>query len=251
MKLGNLIFAFSFLLLISCSTPKDNISKPLTKAQTLLNETLNAHGGKRYHNANYEFTFRGNVYTFKHNHSDFEYSVLKKSNDEETLDQLKNQTFTRMVNKEVVSLSEKDQDRYSNSLNSVIYFATLPYKLQDPAVNLEHKGSTSIKGKNYQILQVSFDEEGGGKDHDDIYFYWINNETKRIDYLAYNFTVNNGGVRFRSAFNTRVVDGIVFQDYVNYKAENGTALDKLPALFEQDQLKKLSLIETEGVRSRN
>ena len=59
--------------------------------------------------------------------------------------------------------------------------------------------------------------------------------------------MNGGGVRFRSAYNSRNVGGIIFQDYVNYKAEMGTPLGDLPKLFEQGRLKELSKIDTENV----
>ena len=159
-----------------------------------------------------------------------------------------NSDFTRMVDGQEIELSDKKKSGYSGSLNSVIYFATLPYKLQDPAVNTAYKGTTTIKGKNYEVLEITFDEEGGGKDHEDVYYYWINQKTKVIDYLAYNFQVNNGGVRFRSAYNSRNVDGIIFQDYINFKAPVGTPLSELPKLFEKEELKQLSVIATESVK---
>ena len=53
------------------------------------------------------------------------------------------------------------------------------------------------------------------------------------------------------AYNTRVIDGITFQDYINYKAAVGTALKDLPALYEKGKLKELSKIETENVVNLN
>jgi hypothetical protein len=38
------------------------------------------------------------------------------------------------------------------------------------------------------------------KDFDDEYMYWIK-DTRKVDYLAYSYHVNDGGVRFRAAFN--------------------------------------------------
>ena len=63
----------------------------------------------------------------------------------------------------------------------------------------------------------------------------------------YKRQVNGGGVRFRAAYNTRTVGGILFQDYVNYKAPVGTPLADLPVLYEKEELKKLSVIATESV----
>ncbi|MEL6989465.1 MAG: DUF6503 family protein, partial [Bacteroidota bacterium] len=118
----------------------------------------------------------------------------------------------------------------------------------DPASNKKYICTTSIQSKAYDVVEITFDEEGGGDDHDDTFYYWINQAEHTIDFLAYNYKVNKGGVRFRSAENRRVVDGIVFQDYINYKAEVGTPLKELPALWESNELKKLSEIKTEAIQ---
>lgn len=222
-------------------------NKALTKADKILLETFEAHGGEKYHTAHYGFVFRNKKYTFQNNHSAYTYTVSYEKDGKKNLNQLSNDGLVRTVDGVKAELSEKVYNGYLSALNSVIYFATLPHKLYDPAVNKFYRGETVIKGKKYDILEITFNEEGGGPDHDDKYYYWINQETRRIDYLAYNYMVNNGGVRFRSAYNPRVVDGILFQDYINYKADVGTPLTDLPALFEQGILKQLSVIETEDV----
>ena len=161
---------------------------------------------------------------------------------------LSNDKFIRSINDVVSNLSDKDVVRYSNTLNSVIYFALLPYRLNDPAVIKTLKGTTSIKGKKYHAVEVRFTEENGGTDYDDVFYYWINTQTNTMDYLAYLFHVNGGGVRFRAAYNPRVIDEIRFQDYENYSAPKETALADLPALYEAGELKLLSKIELEEVK---
>ncbi len=235
----------------SKQSPKEVIEEPkelMTKEKSLLLQTIIAHGGDRYDEAHYQFVFRGKLYTFHNQPDNYEYTVKHNKDRSEIIDDLNNGQLTRTINEVVQELSEKDRNRYAASLNSVIYFATLPHKLSDPAVNLDIVGETTIREKEYDILQVTFDQEGGGKDHDDQFHYWINKSDHTIDYLAYNYKTNNGGVRFRSAYNRRTVDGIIFQDYVNYKADVGTPLADLPTLYEQEELKELSRIETEDVR---
>jgi hypothetical protein len=94
----------------------------------------------------------------------------------------------------------------------------LPYKLQDASVNRKFI-ETTIKDKQYDVgvtlvrtAEVDFDDE---------FHYWINKQTHKVDYLAYSYRTNDGGVRFRTAFNTRVIDGLTFQDYINYEAPIG------------------------------
>jgi hypothetical protein len=235
----------------SCGEKEVGEIKELSKMDQIFEQTLEAHGGDLYETASYEFVFRDKTYTFKNDGSSYHYSVTSQKGDSLIVDELINGEFKRTINNEEQVLTEKDIAKYFEALNSVIYFATLPHKLKDEAVNRDYVGETSIKGKDYHVMKVTFDKEGGGVDFDDNFYYWLNKKTHLIDYLAYNYTVNDGGVRFREAYNTRKVDGIVFQDYVNYKAELGTPLDSLPVLFETGGLKKLSEINTEKVKLLN
>lgn len=232
-------------LLFSCRTSHKS-SKTLSKAEQIIQNTILAHGGDKYDKAHYQFVFRNKTYTFENNGDLYEYTVLAKKDDMVVESTLNNDGLTRTSIGQ--PLTEKNRKAVTGSINSVIYFATLPHKLKDQAVNKRYVGSTRIKGKEYEVVEISFDEKGGGTDHDDIFYYWINKETSLIDYLAYNYQVNGGGVRFRSAYNTRKVGGIIFQDYINYKADVGTPLGDLPQLWEQGQLKELSRIETEAVK---
>ncbi|MFY7671860.1 DUF6503 family protein [Tenacibaculum sp. MEBiC06402] len=246
------------LSVFSCKPEqKESVKKPqekskvteLSKAQKIINNSIEAHGGELYNQASYIFTFRGKEYIFKNNGSSYKYTVRKKNDlKDEVVDVLDNGKFKRTINREQVNLSEEDGSKYGESLNSVIYFATLPYKLNDIAVNKTYKGEVHIKGEIYNVVQVTFNQEGGGKDFEDQYFYWINKKTNTMDYLAYNYKVNGGGVRFRSSYNRRNVGGILFQDYINYKAEVGTPLADLPLLYEENKLKEVSRIETENVK---
>jgi len=80
---------------------------------------------------------------------------------------------------------------------------------------------------SYYKLKVTFDQDGGGDDFDDTYVYFFNKATFKPDYLAYDFHVNGGGMRFREAYNERYVNGIRFVDYNNMKPidENSITTD--------------------------
>jgi len=218
------------------------------KGQKILAKTIKAHGGKKYDQSGYEFVFRKKTFTFYNNYKDFRYTSTLNKDGKTIVDELNNFEFLRKENGSLADLTEKQVSGYSNSLNSVIYFATLPNKLKDPSVNVKYKGTASAKGKQYEVLEITFDQEGGGKDHDDVFHYWINSKTNYIDYLAYNYSTGKGGVRFRAAFNPRTVDGIRFQDYINYKAPVGTPLADLLGMYEREELDELSKILTEDVK---
>ena len=243
-----LLFALP-LIFTACNSTKNanSSSSSLSQADIILKKSIEAHGGSKYKNAHYSFIFRKKYFTFKNNQDQFTYTSTSEKDGIKIVDILENGNLKRKINGVEIQLSEKDKIRYSGGVNSVIYFATLPYKLQDKAVRNSYKGTTTVKGKTYDVLEIKFNQEGGGQDHDDVFHYWVNQENHVIDYLAYNYQVNGGGVRFRSAYNSRKVSGIIFQDYVNYKAEVGTPLEDLPKLYEEGKLKELSKIETEKV----
>ena len=223
--------------------------KTLSKDKEIIKKAIVAHGGKTYDRSSFSYDFRDRNYTFKHNNGLFEYTRTTQQGDSTILDVVSNDSFKRFINDEEQNLSEEDAAKYSGSVISVNYFALLPYKLEDEAIVSENMEEISIKGKDYYTIKVSFKEENGGEDHQDIYYYWINKESNFVDYLAYSFPTDNGlGIRFRSAYNARTVGGIRFQDYINFKAANETPLKKLPEMFEKDELKKLSVIELKNIK---
>lgn len=261
--MGNYFKTLTFISLVMLTGCKDvqknqkettNVEKSaqeLKEEQTnaIVNEAIKTHGGTLYDSAHYQFVFRDRIYTFN-NKNGYIYSLKgKDSLGNRIVDTLMNGNFKRYVNEVRVDLSNKDIARYGNSLNSVIYFATLPHKLNDSAVHKEYVGETSIEGEDYDVIKVTFSKEGGGKDYDDIFMYWINKKSHYINYLAYSYAVNGGGVRFRSAYNPRTVDGIRFQDYINWAAPVGTPLDQLPSLFEKGELRELSIIEIMDIQN--
>ena len=245
-------------LLLSCNKKRDTnqagikndttaTGKQLSKADSIVDRTIEAHGGKLYDNADYSFVFRGTKYRFQNNETTYAYSSEIQKGDSLIKNVMTPDKFERSVNSNLQALNKEKTSQYSEALNSVIYFAMLPYKLQDASVNRKFIKETTIKDKQYDVVGVTFGQDGGGRDFDDEFHYWINKQTHKIDYIAYNYRTNNGGVRFRTAFNTRVIDGITFQDYINYEAPLETPLKDLPILYEQGKLKEVSQILTETI----
>ena len=219
------------------------------KVVEILVNTIKAHGGNLYDSAHYQFIFRDKQYSFN-NKNGYTYTVVATDSlGNIVVDSLHNGIFKRSINNRPVDLSQKNSSIYSNALNSVIYFATLPYKLSDKAVRPTYLGETVIEGEDYDVVKVTFGEAGGGKDHEDEFCYWINKNSHYMNYMAYSYQTNDGGVRFRSAYNPRTVDGIRFQDYINWEAPIGTPLERLPELYESGQIKELSKIETEAIQN--
>lgn len=192
------------------------------------------------------FDFRGKHFEIKQNKGDYFYQSTIKDSSGVTKDQLSNHGFVREVNGLVTPLSEKDSIKYAESLNSVVYFAFLPLKLQDDAVNAKYLRSVQVKGKEYNQIEVTFDKENGVSHNDDTFYFWFDAKDHSMDYFAYS----KGGERFR-AINGLIKNGnFYFQNYLNL--ENKTPRDKplkdYHILFEQDKLNVLSEIILENLK---
>lgn len=239
-----LLIFLSIILVTACQDEKEQFS-----AEEIINKTIENAGGENYRNATVEFKFRDNKYKSTRKGGEFHLEREMKDSVNSIRDEISNTGFKRFINDSLVTLPDSLENKYTGSLNSVHYFAHLPYGLNDKAVNKKLEGDAEIKGKPYYQLKVTFSQNGGGTDHHDEFVYWIHKENFTVDYLAYKFHTNDGGLRFREAYNPRVIEGIRFVDYKNYTQENfETDLCQLDELFEEGKLELLSKIETEDVR---
>jgi len=218
-------------------------------ANQIVSKAIEVSGGEKYDSAKISFTFRDKQYKSTRKNGQFQLERFQ----EDTLgnkitDIVTNSGFTRSRNNKELSLADSKASAYSNSVNSVHYFVQLPYGLSGDAVNKTLLGKDSIKGQEYYEIKVTFNQDGGGTDYEDEYLYWINTNTFTVDYLAYSYHVNKGGIRFRAAFNPRVVNGLRFVDYKNYAEDDlSTPLENLDELYEAGELELFSEIITEDV----
>ncbi|WP_093112449.1 DUF6503 family protein [Salinimicrobium catena] len=236
---------FALLLLLIIFSSCNNEEKELT-ADAIIDKTIEKAGGERYKNAHVEFTFRNRSYTSDRNGGLYEFTRSFKDSLGEVKDVLNNEGLKRYREGEEVKISDSLATLYANSVNSVHYFVQLPYGLHDAAVQKELVGQDTISGKPYYEIRVTFAQEGGGADHEDVYMYWVNKEEFTIDYFAYRFYVNDGGIRFRVAKDPRKIEGIRFVNYDNYKTDDlSTPLEDLDDLYEEGKLMKISEINNE------
>lgn len=230
--------------------------EPLTDQQLIVDRAIEAHGGLNYENISAEFDFRNRHYTVDRKggrHGKFTYTRTT----EDTIGTIKDvliqaRDFKRYLDGTEVAISDERKAAFTASVNSVLYFALLPYPLNDVAVKKEFLGETELEGKSYYKIKVTFGQQGGGEDYEDIFCYWINKESFTVDYVAYSYEESDGvGARFRKAINRRMVNGIIFQDYINMKAKEGLGVppvEEHDRLFTEGQLEELSRIENVNVQ---
>ncbi len=221
---------------------------PDLTAQQIVDEAIVKAGGEAYLNSSMNFNFRD--LSYENTYSGGKYSIERIREDSTglTVDVIDNNGYRRLVNGKFVVVHDTMAIKYTNSVNSVHYFARLPYGLNDAAVNKTLVGKDTINDKVYYEIEVHFAQEGGGVDFQDIFMYWFDITDFSMDYLAYSYETEGGGVRFREAFNQRTVKGISFADYINYKPSTiDVHLSELDDLFVKGQLTEVSKIELENI----
>lgn len=253
----NFLLLLVVITMASCKNENSNDLKKSTvetaqkvlTANDIIDKSIEVSGGERFKRSSLKFEFRDVYYqALRKNHEFLLVRVNVKDNDS-IFDMLSNVGFERYDNEAFVELEDSISKKLSASVNSVHYFSVLPYGLNDDAVKKTLLESEQIKDKDYHKIQVTFSEEGGGEDHDDVFVYWVNKETFKADYLAYSYKEKNGlGMRFREAYNERYIKGLRFVDYDNYKSEDpNISVEDLGKSFSKNELKLLSKIELKNV----
>ncbi len=232
-------------VLIACNGPEK------IDVQDLVDRAIAVSGGEQYDSVKLSFTFRDKRYAGENTARGKKLSRLFMEDSMEIYDVLEAGTFERTLDGNPTAVPDTSATKYANSINSVHYFVRLPYGLNDPAVQKRYLGIVEIGETAYHKVEITFREQGGGVDFEDVYVYWFNKETLKPDYLAYEFHVNGGGLRFRKALNERYIGGIRFVDYENYKPNtqaNEVSVYELDEQFQQGTLELLSKIELEDIR---
>lgn len=236
------LFCWIGVGLISCGS--------VNQATGVILQSIKAHGFEELDHASLAFTFRNRSYSYWKKEGKFIYKRIQlDSLQNEIVDLLDNDGLTRYQDGIKVALSSKDSAAYASSVNSVIYFAFLPYFLKDPAVEASYLGLQKIGGKAYHEIKVSFQVEGGGKDFQDEFVYWINKETHLLDYLAYNYLTDGGGARFRKVTSRVAMENYLINQYDNFKpVPPSMEVEKFDELYEAGNLQYLSSIILEEIK---
>ena len=234
---------YKYLIIISIAFSACN--QQLNDPQKIIDQTIQAAGGDLYNNALISFDFRDRHYVANRRGGIFTYERLTGDT---IRDVMSNEGNYRELRGEKIYTSDSMMNKYASSLNSVIYFALLPYGLNDAAVQKKFLGETVLDSVACYKIEISFTEEGGGEDHDDVFIYWFNKESFQIEFMAYTFHVDGGGMRFRKAYNPRHINGILFLDYFNYKPADDSSLEELEELYRENKLELLSKIELENIQ---
>ncbi|MDX1546092.1 MAG: DUF6503 family protein [Rhodothermales bacterium] len=248
MRTAPALFALA-LLLSACAA-----SDPPPDPYALIERARAAHGSDVLHRAVVEFDFRGKHFTVTRDGGAFRYERTYTDSTGAVREILDNDGIRREIDGQGVALTDSAQSRLATPLNSVPYFALLPFNLTDPAVQARYLGPAEIEGEPYHEVEVTFAQEDGGRDWEDRFIYWFHQDRHTMDYLAYGFHVDDGGTRFRKAVNPRRVGGVLFTDHLNYTApelpDPTSPVHHFDSLYSAGRVELLSEINLENVTVR-
>jgi len=200
----------------------------------IMNRAFERHGGEYLKNLEIDFKFRGFKYEAKLVDGKFAYQNRSRLGSTE-------ENYSKRV-----KLGRNNTPPPASAM-SVFHFALLPFNVNDEMAHKELMCTSKIKGEDYYKVEVTFDLKGGGEDFEDVYIYWVHKENYTIDYLAYSFYNNGGGVRFREAYNQREVNGVRFQDYINYTIDEDYPAQELDYAFQKGRLREISRINLDDI----
>ena len=240
-----LALLLSMLLLAACM---DDVSV----SQGIVDRAIEAHGGANNLNATViGFDFRDRRFTLRHDDGLFRFERTFPDSSARIHDVLTNDGVYREIDGERIELDDEMRRSVISGVNSVVYFALLPFKLNDQAVRKRYLGADSVRSEPYHKVEITFQEEGGGRDHEDRFVYWFHRDRHTMDYFAYDFTEDGGGTRFREAVRPRQVGGLRFQDYINYTSDiipsPGDSIEHFNRALESGDVHIVSEINLENI----
>jgi hypothetical protein len=243
-------FLILSLTLFNCKDESKSKNVRTLTAEEIVDKAIEVSGGNAFSNSVIHFDFRDISYSAIRNKGLFRLERHFKNDSKASIRAgLSDESFKRYVNGNQIILTDSLVTLYAASVNSVHYFSVLPYGLNDEAVNKTLVGEESIKDKLYYKIKVTFDENGGGEDYEDVFIYWINKNNFEMDYLAYSYNEPDGkGLRFREAYDVKYLKGLRVANYRNYKAKlDDTSLLNLDRAFKNDELDLVSIIELKNI----
>jgi hypothetical protein len=235
-------FGLFLIVVVSCTADEE-------EPQRIIDKAIEVAGGPIFENSVITFDFRNRHYITRREGGIFSHERVFTTDSVNIVhDYLTNEGFHREINDTLATVPDSMAVRYARSVNSTIYFALLPYGLNDAAVLKQFCGRTTFEGQSYYCVEITFEQEGGGEDYNDVFYYWIHDTKYTIDYMAYLYFSEGGGLRLRKAVNPRWIDGVLLQDYINFQPPHDTVrLEHMEALYKEGKLEELSRIELENI----
>ena len=144
--------------------------------------------------------------------------------------------------------SGEETQRLRDWATARIYFAFLPYKLNDPSAQQRDLGLERWGDRELHKVKITF-RAGTSSDDQDQFLYWFDPQTARLEQFAYSYEGSPGGLRFRRLDNYRRVGGILFFDQENLGVEGDRlSVDLIDPEFVERRMQLVSRVRLEEIR---
>lgn len=161
-----------------------------------------------------------------------------------------NESVERWENGTPVPVPAEDEQALRDWVMARVYFAFLPFRLDDDSVYKEDLGLERWGDRDLHKVKVTF-KPGTSTDADDQYLYWFDPTSGQVEQFAYSYGGSNPGLRFRRAFNHRRIGGILFFDQENLGIEGeGLRVDQLDSAFVAKRLRQVSTVTLRNIEVR-
>lgn len=257
-RIGSLLLlATSFALPVAALGAEPAATEPRTSEPTkmerleIVDRSIDFHGGARYRASHSSLTICSKSGCF-----DLEATVdgdrfTYQVEDPKRRVLASNDAVTRFEEGKQVELDAEAAQRSRDFVNARIYFAFLPYRLNDASVYKQDMGLESWDGNYLHKVKVTF-AAGSSTDSDDSYLYWFEPGTARLAQFAYSYgSGENAGIRFRKLSNYRRVGGILFFDQQNlgYEATD-VQVDIITPTFVKEKMREVSNVVLSEIEVR-
>lgn len=210
------------LAVATLSLPSSAVDAEPVKELEVVARAIEHHGGEKFQGTETELDICSKSGCFhvlaRVNGSEFLYEVEGRTPQGERRVRMTNDTTEVWLDGAEVRPKETEIQAFRDWSMARVYFCFLPYRLNDDSVWKEDRGTELWGDKSLRRVRVTF-EAGSSTDASDVYNYWFNEETGRLEQFAYSYQGNPGGARFRRLENFRRVGGLLFFDQINLGAE--------------------------------
>jgi hypothetical protein len=152
----------------------------------------------------------------------------------------------------------EDEARRRRFVSARVYFAFLPFRLNDPGVQKLDLGIVDWEGRPLHEVRIRFTSQTATGDAgaetgqtSDEYMYWLDPQTGEVVFFAYDFVGEPSGLRFRRAVNLRRIGGILFFDQENLGLDgDGLDVGQVDPAFVEAKLEPISTVELRDITVR-
>lgn len=223
-------------------------------AEGVVNAAIERHGGDRFEEVSIRWDFRTVPFGLDRDHGRFRYHrVVLDEVEIDIVQVIENDGVWIEMNGARQEVDISTATSIESQINATVYLGFLPFRLDDEAVRLADLGTSEIDGRAYRKVEVTFEEDGGGRGWENRFVFWFQDGEWTLDYFAYWEPTDPPTTRFRRAVNPREIGGLLIQDYENYTVDDPSVSPEFDIaaydqLFEEGRVRLLSMVEFENVQ---